>query len=281
MNRRSVGVLSLVLIIALAFVGCDLISVVGVSKGNLRIQGVVVDEDGVGLGGVAVLIDTDVIGVTVSNGTWNHANVKKGAKVTVKKQGWVFDPEPALVKEDNQTIHFVGTRNASTEYAVGGRVVSAGGLAIEGVVVSFADEQGTVQTAFSDSNGFFSKSGMVGRIAVTAFLEGWEFTPVSRTVNGEDSNLSFYGTPSVEYTYEASGLILMSDGAPVPSVLLQLEFLDLDREDLFTITTPEGTWNMDGLLGRVRITPTKDGFTFHPRTQTIDKAMMYVSFTAH
>lgn len=445
MSRRSIGLASLVLLLSLSLVGCNLVSIPGMRTGGLNIHGVVVDDEGDGIGGAAILINGQVVVMTGSDGAWDYADAKKGAKVTVSKPGWDFAPASIEVQKDGQVIWVLGTRQTSssysvsgrvidedgtgiptvsititgdatasivtdaqgnfnrsglsgsvtitatksgytitspvivtgadenitfiatkdasveyavsgrvvdedgrgiptvsiaitggttanivtdgsgnfsrsglsgtvtitatktgytitgpivvtgaddnltfiatpdgpTEYAIGGRVVSARGLAVEGVLISVADENGTIQTAFTDSNGFFSKSGLIGRVAATAFLEGWEFTPESRIVNGEDLNLSFYGTPSVEYTYEASGLILMSDGTPVPSVSLRFEFLDLDREDLFTITTPDGAWNMDGLLGRVRITPTKDGLTFHPTSQTIDKAMMYVSFTVY
>ena len=34
------------------------------------------------------------------------------------------------------------------------------------------------------------------------------------------------------------------------------------------------------LIGRVRITPTKAGLTFHPESQVIDMEMNNVSFTA-
>ncbi len=122
MNRRSVGVLSLVLLIALALVGCDLISVVGVSKGNLRIQGIVVDEDGIGVGGAAILIGSAVIGVTGNDGTWSYAKADKGVKVTAHKAGWVFGSEPILVKADNQEMNFLGTKETSTIYEVSGRV---------------------------------------------------------------------------------------------------------------------------------------------------------------
>jgi len=36
-----------------------------------------------------------------------------------------------------------------------GRIVSTGGLAIEGVVISFADEKGGVKTAVTDADGYF------------------------------------------------------------------------------------------------------------------------------
>lgn len=363
MSRRSIGLASLVLLLSLSLVGCNLVSIPGMRTGGLNIHGVVVDDEGDGIGGAAILINGQVVVMTGSDGAWDYADAKKGAKVTVSKPGWDFAPASIEVQKDGQVIWVLGTRQTSssysvsgrvidedgtgiptvsititgdatasivtdaqgnfnrsglsgtvtitatktgyaitgpvqvsgdddnvvfiatkdapTEYFVNGRVVSTGGLAIPRAVISFKDELGAIQTAVSDSNGFFSKYGLVGRVEVTAFLEGWEFTPESRILEGADSNLYFYGTPSVEYTYAASGMILMLDGTPVPSVSLRFEFLDLDRDDLFTVTTPDGTWIMDGLLGRVRITPAKAGLTFHPESQVIDKAMMSISFTAY
>lgn len=367
MKRKSGNVLVLILVVALTLVGCDLVSVVGVSKGNLAIKLITVDEEGVGVGGAVVQIDSATIGVTGEDGRFNHPNVRKGAKVRVQKDGWYFDSDSNTVKEDNQSIWFVGTREKSQTYSVSGKVVdmsgegipsviitfvgtetvtavtnaegefnrsglkgsvvitaekdgydisriftvngpdsnltfvgtetvsasysvsgvarSAGGLAIRGVIVSFEDEVGRIQTVLSGSDGSFSIFGLSGRIEATAFLNGWKFTPITRVVEGADFSLDFFGTPSSETAYTTSGMILIDggakDGQPLGAVLLRFELLDFPgSEDLFTITDPTGLWMMDGLIGRVRITPTKEGYSFSPGSSIIDKAMQSVGFLA-
>ena len=69
-----------------------------------------------------------------------------------------------------------------------------------------------------------------------------------------------------------------ADGMPVPGVSLRFDFLDLDREPLYTVTSLEGIWGLDGLIGRVRITPIKEGLTFLPVSQITDKAAMSLGF---
>ena len=367
MNRNSPGILIVILLLSLTLVGC-LFSVPGIS-GTLRIQGTVVDEGNVGIGRAAVLVDSEIIGLTAPDGTWAYAHAKKGAKITVQKAGWDFEPESITVAKDEQMLWIVGTRqesdsysvdgkvvdgqgigipnvtityagsssgkmftdpqgnftlsnligsvkitaakpgyeikdsydvngpksdiifiateSASATYTVSGEVLSGGGLPIARAIISLRDEVGRVQTVLSGSDGSFSKADLVGKLTATISLEGWEFTPVTRIVDGENSSLNFYGTPSMETAYEASGAILISDsgaandGQPLAAVLVRFELLDFaDSEDFSTITTPEGVWMMDGLLGRVKITPEKDGYSFTPEYQIIDKGMQYVGFVA-
>jgi protocatechuate 3,4-dioxygenase beta subunit len=527
MSRKSVGILGLTLFIAFTLVGCDLISVVGVGKGSLRIQGIVLDEDNNGISGAAIEIDSKPVVFTGSDGKWSYDKATKGAKVDVKKDGYVFASGPILVESDNQTIHFLGKKEESARYAISGkvvdnqgrgipsvrivftdaggstlttltdsqgsfsregligsyrvtaekdgyliidsfdvtgpdnvfflakettpevytvsgrvvddqgrgipsvrltftdaednavttitdsqgnftrdglsgsytvtatkdgyviagvsvsgpdnnlillatetapavysvsgkvvdedgngipsvtitfrggteattvtdaegkfsrsglrgtvtisaakngytiteqfvvtgvdenitfvaridqtpyevmgRIVSTGGLAIEGVVISFADEKGGVKTAVTDADGYFWKSGLIGQAAVTAYLEGWLFTPETRVVNGPESDLNFYGTPDSESTYTVSGAVVDFDGVAISGASVRFDFLDLDRESLFTVTGPDGSWTMDGLIGRIQITPIKSGLTFYPAYQITDKAAMSIGFRA-
>ncbi len=359
MSWKSVGILSLTLFIALALVGCDLISVVGVGKGSLRIQGIVLDEDNRGISGAAIEIDSKPVVFTGSDGRWSYDKATKGAKVDVKKDGYIFGLGPTVVESDNQTITFIGKKVESagygisgrvvdedgndissvtitfrgdseattvtdaegkfsrgglrgtvtisaakngytiteqfvvtgvdenitfvaridqTPYEVMGRIVSTGRLPVEGVVVSFADEKGGVKTAVTDADGYFWKSGLIGQAAVTAYLEGWLFTPETRVVDGPESDLNFYGTPDSQSTYTVSGAVVDFDGVAISGVSVRFDFLDLDRESLFTVTGPDGSWTMDGLIGRVKITPLKSGLTFYPAYQITDKAAMSIGF---
>lgn len=148
------------------------------------------------------------------------------------------------------------------------------------MVISFADEKGGVKTAVTDADGYFWKSGLIGQAAVTAYLEGWLFTPETRVVNGPESDLNFYGTPDSESTYTVSGAVVDFDGVAISGASVRFDFLDLDRESLFTVTGPDGSWTMDGLIGRIQITPIKSGLTFYPAYQITDKAAMSIGFRA-
>jgi hypothetical protein len=107
MSRKSIGVLIAVVLISAGLSGC-LFSIPGISKGNYRIQGTVLDEEGVGVEYVAILVDAEIVAFTDAEGEWSYASAKKGAKVTAKKPGWQFGDVTATVREDNQKIYFIG-----------------------------------------------------------------------------------------------------------------------------------------------------------------------------
>ncbi len=254
------------------------------------VSGKVVDDAGEGIPSVTVTFtfadDSFVTAVTNSSGDFSKSDLEGAVTIKAEKTGYNI-PGFFKVNGEERNITFIGNTGTLGAYEVSGIVESTGGLAIEGVVLTFEDGNGTVQTARSGSDGSYSKSGLFGKLTITAVLDGWEFTPASRAISSEDPELNFYGTPSLERTYAASGAILISggtdDGNPVAAVQIKLELLDFDeatRVDLHTITTPEGVWQMDGLVGRVRITPIKDGFTFTPSSQIIDKGLQFIGFVA-
>jgi hypothetical protein len=96
-----------VVLISAGLSGC-LFSIPGISKGNYRIQGTVLDEEGVGVEYAAILVDAEIVAFTDAEGEWSYASAKKGAKVTAKKPGWQFGDVTATVREDNQKIYFIG-----------------------------------------------------------------------------------------------------------------------------------------------------------------------------
>ena len=129
-------------------------------------------------------------------------------------------------------------------------------------------------------DGSFSKSDLAGRLKVTISHEGWDFEPQDFYVDEANSDLNFYGTPNIGTNYTASGGVVDSAGEPVPAVMVKFELLDFaDGEDLWTLTA-DGVWQMNGLLGRVRITPEKEGYDFTPQSQTIDRGMESLGFLA-
>lgn len=72
--------------------------------------GIVLDEDNNGISGAAIEIDSKPVVFTGSDGKWSYDKATKGAKVDVKKDGYVFASGPILVESDNQTIHFLGKK---------------------------------------------------------------------------------------------------------------------------------------------------------------------------
>jgi hypothetical protein len=244
------------------------------------VSGKVVDEDGNGIPSVTITFrgGTEATTVTDAEGKFSRSGLSGTVTISAMKNGYTITEEFVVAGVD-ENITFVA-RIDQTPYEVMGRIVSTGGLAIEGVVISFADEKGGVKTAVTDADGYFWKSGLIGQAAVTAYLEGWLFTPETRVVNGPESDLNFYGTPDSESTYTVSGAVVDFDGVAISGASVRFDFLDLDRESLFTVTGPDGSWTMDGLIGRIQITPIKSGLTFYPAYQITDKAAMSIGFRA-
>jgi hypothetical protein len=244
------------------------------------VSGKVVDEDGNGIPSVTITFrgGTEATTVTDAEGKFSRSGLRGTVTISAAKNGYTIT-EQFVVTGVDENITFVA-RIDQTPYEVMGRIVSTGGLAIEGVVISFADEKGGVKTAVTDADGYFWKSGLIGQAAVTAYLEGWLFTPETRVVNGPESDLNFYGTPDSESTYTVSGAVVDFDGVAISGASVRFDFLDLDRESLFTVTGPDGSWTMDGLIGRIQITPIKSGLTFYPAYQITDKAAMSIGFRA-
>ena len=67
--------------------------------------------------------------------------------------------------------------------------------------------------------------------------------------------------------YSVSGLVLDSDGAGIPGVMVAFVFRG--GNSLFGPTTADGAWRRDGLTGSVTITPSKEGWVFEPESKVV------------
>jgi hypothetical protein len=98
-------------------------------------------------------------------------------------------------------------------------------------------------------------------------------------VTSATDSINFYGA-YVKESYGASGRITYDDGNPVPAVVVTFTFLDSDRPDVYTTTDKNGTWSFEGLVGRVRVIPTKPGHVFTPGSQEIEGETINLNFWA-
>ena len=245
------------------------------------VSGKVVDGEGIGIPSVTITFTgaETVTTVTNTDGEFSRSDLAGSVTITAAKAGYEI-PASFDVEGSDSNILFVATKTAPAVYAVSGEVLSRGGLAIEGALISLRDDDDRVQTVLSGLDGSFSKSDLAGRLKVTISHEGWDFEPQDFYVDEANSDLNFYGTPNIGTNYTASGGVVDSAGEPVPAVMVKFELLDFaDGEDLWTLTA-DGVWQMNGLLGRVRITPEKEGYDFTPQSQTIDRGMESLGFLA-
>ena len=76
--------------------------------------------------------------------------------------------------------------------------------------------------------------------------------------------------------YSISGIITDASGNGVAGVTVVLS----GGSSKTATTGADGTWNADGLKGRVTVTPQKDDWYFDPPSRTVDRANDQVNFTA-
>ncbi|MDD4337854.1 MAG: carboxypeptidase-like regulatory domain-containing protein [Firmicutes bacterium] len=78
----------------------------------------------------------------------------------------------------------------SRAYSVSGKITDADGKGIGGVAIAFSGGFGTATTS---NDGKWAKDDLKGKVTVTPTKEGWKFTPASRTVSKEVSDVDFVG----------------------------------------------------------------------------------------
>lgn len=190
--KRSLGWAAVLLLVSLGLVGC-----LNVKTPDLYVSGTVVDKDtGLGVGGVQIDVNPGGTTVTSADGGWSLLRAKKGSKVTASKDGWIIQPESQNVKGEGDVLTFVAER---VPFSVSGRVANDRGFGLADVLVIFANTGGeVVGTVRTQVDGSFSKSGFKGTYIVTAFKEGWLFTPTEYVVSGEGQEMFFYGSPVPE-----------------------------------------------------------------------------------
>ncbi len=282
--KRNVLLISL-LLFSVILAGC--LSVKGISERNLSISGIVLDDDGKPVGGVEIIVASGLATTTVSDGKWHYSAAKKGDEVQAHKTGFRFSPsDPIRVVQDKQEINFKATAEVSKTYQISGRVVDNKKEPVEDAIILLTDAQeGVIRTITSDSNGFFSIADLTGTYTATISKQGWVFTPESHHIDRFATNINFYGIPDIESTYAISGLILVDggpdDGKGLVAVNIIIEFLDYPNvAPKHTVTDSAGAWEMDGLVGEIRVTPVKNGYSFTPGHQIADKAVITIGFTA-
>lgn len=79
---------------------------------------------------------------------------------------------------------------APVTYSVSGQITDINGNGIPGVTISFSGGYSSVTT---NSNGYWSQSGLTGSVVVTPSLSGYTFSPSSITVTGANNNVNFSG----------------------------------------------------------------------------------------
>lgn len=217
-----------------------------------------------------------------STGSYAFFNLANGTyTVTPAKAGVFFSPvsQPVTVNGAPATVQAF---TAAPE-VISGTItpVTLG----SGADVVLSQNGSTISTAIVDSNGGYSFSGVVnGTYSVVPSKAGIVFNPASQsvTVNGGNSTVSPF-TAAIQ-TWTVSGAI-----TPTNSGMGALVSLDgtsaADGSTVHSTATAgtSGTYTISSVPnGSYTVTPTKDGYTFGPASQsvTITNANGTANFTA-
>ncbi len=153
-------------------------------------------------------------------------------------------------------------------YTVSG-TVTKGDEPLAGVTITLTGD--TEETTTTDSEGKWSVEEVEGEVTVTPSKEDYTFEPEEEVVDGARDDVNFVGTPVV-ITYAVSGTVTV-DEEPLEGVTIS--FSD---ETEPVVTDEEGKWSAEGLVGEVKVIPTKEDYTFEPEEDVVTGARDDVNF---
>ena len=194
------------------------------------------------------------------NGYWTRPGLSGSVVVSASKDGWTFSPVSRTVDGPASNVDFAGT------YRVGGLVSDADGTPVGSVRLDFS---GGHSSAYTGSDGVWTKQGLSGDVTVTPNLADWTFSPSSRTVSGPYDQVNF------TRTYSVSGRVTDQQGRGMPYV--QIKF---SGGHYSSFTDDNGYWTKTGFSGPITITPEAVGYTFIPGSLSVSGPTASADFTA-
>jgi hypothetical protein len=233
-----------------------------------RMQGRIATNRGLAISNVSVAISPQPAGVVapvISNsaGYYLFTNLPNGTyTVTPKLSGYSFTPLSRVVVINNADAlgqNFVGAQG----FIASGHIATANGTPLANVAVT---RSGSSAAVLTNSNGDYSLIVPNGSYTLTATLNGYSFTPASRniTVNGTNvTGQNFTGTAVP--TYRIQGRIATSNGIGIPNV-------SVTRSGSSTpvLTNSAGYYLFTSVPnGSYTITPKLAGKTFTPSSKTV------------
>ncbi len=234
-----------------------------------RIAGQVVDSDGVGVEGVEIKFDSPAENyypvITDAEGRFSKRDLIGEVVLRPEKEFWGFSPTSKVVDQENLNIEFTAT---SAFYTVSGQVINEHGEAINDIIgLSYSSEDGNISgIEYTNYQGEFSISGLIGEIEITPVKEPYWFYPEYRTVSDERDDVIFMAH---EDEYSISGEITdEDDGRPLENV--KVSFVSDDFGPYGAVyTNEEGEFSKTGLKGIVEVIPEKPGYEFTPESREV------------
>ncbi|MFP4662408.1 MAG: fibronectin type III domain-containing protein, partial [Halanaerobiales bacterium] len=121
-------------------------------------------------------------------------------------------------------------------------------------------------------SGNWSASNLSGTLTITPALDDWVFTPESREVNSSSTEANFAAAEETPETYDISGRVT-DFGRGLEGVSIQLS------NGTEVITGPYGNWSVEGVSGRITVTPVKNDWEFEPESLTVNGPNDEVNFS--
>ncbi|HEX3557712.1 MAG TPA: FG-GAP-like repeat-containing protein, partial [Pyrinomonadaceae bacterium] len=175
------------------------------------------------------------------------------------------------VQPDPHTANNSATANTTVNsppptFSIGGRVTDVNSNAVPGVSVSLGGAQSATTTTDADGNYSFAGLAQGSDFNVTPALDGFTFTPPSRTFNNLNANATGDFTANA-VTHSISGRVTDQNGQPLLGVNVHLGGSSTGD----TTTNAAGNYTFTNLAhgGSYNLTPTEINFRFSPASSVV------------
>lgn len=202
-----------------------------------------------------------------------HSTVTKDfGTLPSSSENIIIDEENMTFAPSDQNTWYGPFNEAVSDYEISGTVTDGDDRGIEGIQISFS---GTYESAETDANGGWSKSGLTGEVTVTPLHDDWTFNPESRDVDCSNDSVDFTATAVPDPEFTGTGRVTSNGDNGLADVEMQFS----GGFDSVT-TSPTGYWTKFGLSNTVTVTPFKEGWVFDPESQVVSEGSTTADFSA-
>jgi hypothetical protein len=223
--------------------------------------------NGSGLAGVTITLQgTSFTTITGSDGAYTFTGVPNASYTVVAFiTGYTFAPASRSIPDSNGDVtgqDFTATPIPVQTHNISGRV-TLNGSGLSGVTVSL---QGTSFTTVTGSDGTYSLTGVSnGSYTIIPSLAGYTFTPASRSVNVNNSDVAGQDFAATAQSHTISGRVTLNGGG-LSGVTVSLQGTSSNS----ATTNSDGNYAFTGVQnGLYTVTPSLTGFAFTPANRSV------------
>jgi|GEM_PF-3191990 len=261
--KRRTFLLIIIFSLLLALGGCD-----HIFHYSYSIEGVIsVEDTDKTLADVSIHLEgenVDEIITTDKGGKFQATRLEGEITLTPVKNGWDFSPGSYTVSSSDKELDFMAS---PAYYQAEGRITYEDGQGASDVKVYFSG----FESVTTDDSGYWTSGDLRGTVEVTPVKEGYTFEPAKAEVSEENKDVDFTAT---DKSYTVKGRVKLDDEG-----LADVEIAFSGKFENVT-TNSGGYWTKEGLMGTVKVSPAKEGYTFNPSEVEVSEANEEVNFTA-